>query len=197
MTKELELLQSIATRRKTVRRFTTEKPPLELVYKALDTACQAPSGSNTQPWRFMIVEDPVVKSRIREAAETGEKVFYETISAERKKKYNAMGHTWKKPMLEKAPILLVVAADATAPNFRPSVWLAVGYLVLALEAVGLGSVTYTPSEAELVRKALGIPDEYTLETILPLGYPADPKDKAPRKPAKELTRVNYWGVPGS
>jgi nitroreductase len=192
MSTQTEMLKSLATCRKTVRRFQTESPIIEDIYTALETVCQAPSGSNTQPWRFLIVDEPAIKTKIRAAAEAGEKVFYDSISEERRKKYQAMGNSWKKPMLEQAPLLLVVAADTRAPNYLPSVWLAVGYLVLALEAAGLGSVTYTPSDAEIVRSALDIPKEFSVEAILPVGYAEDPKKKGDRQTAKELTSVNQW-----
>lgn len=194
MQTDSEMLNTIATKRKTVRRYKPDIPPIEDIYKVLDTVRQAPSGSNKQPWRFLVVDDPSVKSMIRKAAETGEKVFYASISEEHRKMYNAMGNSWKKPMLEQAPYLIVVVSDTTAPNYHPSAWLAIGYLVLTLEAVGLNSVTYTASDSKLIHSALEIPDKYRLETILPVGYSNDPKEKLPRKKLKELIYKNNWGV---
>ena len=60
-------------RRRTVRQFSPEPVPLELIEAAITVAASAPSGANRQPWTFMVVSDPVVKRRIREAAEAEER----------------------------------------------------------------------------------------------------------------------------
>jgi nitroreductase len=190
-----EVVMKLAVQRKTIRRFKPEVPSLRDIQHVLETVCQAPSGSNKQPWRFVIIDDPAVKTRVRNSAEAGEKVFYNAISKESRKAYHSMGNSWKKPMLEQAPILIAVISDMREPNYRPSVWLAVGYLILALEAVGLGTVTYTPSDHEMVRVALDIPEEFQLETILPVGYADDPKSKGYRKDLKALAYQNHWGNP--
>ena len=192
MTTPISMLSQLAAKRKTVREFTPSKPDLNRILDALEIARQAPSGSNQQPWRFLIVDDAAPKTRIREAAEQGEKVFYETISEDKRLAYEAMGHTWRKPMLEQAPVLLVVLSDTRAPNHRPSVWIAVGYIILAIEAAGLGTVTYTPSDAQRVADALHIPDDFQVETILPIGFSASNKAKKDRKPLQDLTFYNQW-----
>lgn len=191
----LEILLKLAEKRKTVRSFTPEKPDLRIIIKVLETARQAPSGSNKQPWLFMVIDDPRIKSLIRGAAEKGEKRFYETISEERRLSYAAMGNTWQKPMLETAPILITVLSDTRAPNYRPSVWLSIGYILLALEAAGLHTVTYTPSDAKIVREALHIPDSFRVETILPIGFSADSTEKKPRKSLSEIVLYNQWETP--
>jgi nitroreductase len=190
-----DLLFKLAEQRKTVRKFTGEKPALKPILAALKTAGQAPSGSNKQPWQFLIIDDPEIKARVRTAAETGEKEFYGAISEEKRLAYEAMGNTWKKPMLEQAPVLVAVVSDTGAPNYRPSVWLAIGYLVLALEAAGLHTVTYTPSYPDIVRKALAVPDGFRVELILPIGFSADSTPKKLRKPMDELVFHNQWKVP--
>jgi len=187
-----DILLSLATQRKTVRKFTPDMPSNKDIERVLETVCQAPSGSNEQPWRFLIIDKPAVKARIRQAAEDGEKIFYENIGEENRRKYKAMGHSWRKPMLEKAPLLIVVLADTTSPNFRPSVWLSIGYMVLALEAAGISSVTYTPSDGKRVESVLDIPDRFQLESILPVGYSDDPKIKGLRKAFTEVTYMNRW-----
>jgi nitroreductase len=190
-----DILFKLAKQRKTVRKFKPEQPALERIMAALKMAGQAPSGSNKQPWQFLIIDDPGVKARVRTAAETGEKEFYGAISEEKRLAYEAMGNTWKKPMFEDAPVLVVVVSDTNAPNYRPSVWLAVGYLILALEAAGLHTVTYTPSHSDIVRKVLDIPDGFRVETILPIGFSADSAPKKPRKPLGNLVFYNHWNVP--
>jgi len=192
---QIKALLKLATQRKTVREFKRAIPSVENIEEVLNTVCQAPSGSNMQPWRFMVIDDPKLKTGIRQAAEIGEKAFHEKLSEEKKNKYQTMGVSWQKPMLEQAPILIAVLSDRNSPNSKPSVWLAVGYLVLGLEAVGLGSVTYTPSDYKKVQAVLEVPDEFKLETILPIGYSNDSKVKGYRKPLEEVTYRNRWGEP--
>ncbi|MCF6246287.1 MAG: nitroreductase family protein [Desulfobacula sp.] len=187
-----KMLIELAEKRKTTRKFTQEKPSLKKILDVLEIARHAPSGSNKQPWRFIVINDSKVKALIREASEKGEKKFYKTISKKRRLAYKAMGNTWQKPMLEKAPILVAVISDTKAPNYRPSVWLSIGYIILSIEAAGLSTVTYTPSDPDIVRKALEIPDFFQIETILPIGFSADPKRKKPRKSLNELVFKNQW-----
>jgi len=56
-------------RRRSVRQFSLEPVPFELVANAVRTAGTAPSGAHQQPWTFVVVSDPAVKQRIRSAAE--------------------------------------------------------------------------------------------------------------------------------
>jgi nitroreductase len=62
-------IHSLAMRRKTVRQFLSTPIKLQIVIEAIATACQAPSGANTQPWRFVVVQDQRLKRRIREVCE--------------------------------------------------------------------------------------------------------------------------------
>src|SRR5437763_6834079 len=63
--------------RRSIRRFSPEPVPLELVENAIRAAGTAPSGAHQQPWTFVLVCDPEVKRRLREGAEAEEREFYE------------------------------------------------------------------------------------------------------------------------
>jgi nitroreductase len=184
----------IATKRKTSRIFKQDPPNEDDINYILETARQAPSGSNTQPWRFIIVSDPDQKQKIREAAEKGEKGFYESISSEKKKWYDKKGLSPSKPLLTQAPVLIVVLGDTTAPNYKPSVWVSISYVILAAEERGLSTVTYTPSNPKLVSVAVAAPEDFLVESILPIGYSSDSKEKEFRKPLSELAFRDMWGV---
>ena len=186
-----------ATSRKTARIFKEDPVREEDTKYILETARQAPSGSNTQPWRFILVSDPQQKQRIREAAEKGEQAFYESISPERKKWYKEKGLSPSKPVLTQAPLLIVVLGDTKAPNYKPSVWVSIAYAILAAEEKGLATLTYTPSGADLVTKAVEAPDNFLVESILVVGYSNDPKLKEYRKPLSELVFRDKWGVSSS
>ncbi|NIM45714.1 MAG: hypothetical protein GTO54_08855 [Nitrososphaeria archaeon] len=67
----------LAKNRKSVRKFSCNRINTDDVYRALKVAAQAPSGANRQPWRFLIISDPDVKKRVKDACEKGEKEFYD------------------------------------------------------------------------------------------------------------------------
>jgi nitroreductase len=185
-----------ATSRRTTRKYRGDPVSEGDIRYVLETIRQSPSGSNSQPWQVIVVDDPEAKTAIREASEAGEKAFYKSIIPERKKGYNAKGLSPSKPLLTEAPALLVVLGDTTAPNYKPSVWVSIGYAILAAEEKGLSTVTYTPSDPVLVTEAVGAPEEYLVEAILPLGYSDDPKPKEPRKPVEEFIHKNKWAHRG-
>ena len=183
----------LATKRKTARKFKPTSITEEDIEYILETARQAPSGSNRQPWRFIIVKSPEIKKKIRETAEAGERGFYDNLSPERKGWYNEKGLSPSKPNLTEAPLLIVVVGDTSAPNYKPSLWVSIAYMVLAIEERGLATVTYTPSDPNLVSEALGAPDGFMVESILPIGYSDDSKEKETRKEISEITFREYWG----
>jgi iodotyrosine deiodinase len=67
---------SLMLERRSVCHFSDEPVPRVLLENALEVAASPPSGANRQPWRFVVVEDPAVKARIRRAAEREEELLY-------------------------------------------------------------------------------------------------------------------------
>lgn len=185
----------LATKRKTTRVYSEDPVNPEDVRYILETIGQSPSGSNTQPWRIVLVEDMESKKRVREAAEKGEQNFYDSISPDRKVWYDSKGLSPSKPLLTEAPALLVVLGDTNAPNYKPSIWVSIGYAILAAEEKGLSTVTYTPSDPVLVTEVIGAPEGFIVESVIPLGYSADDKPKEDRKSVSEFTFRNQWDTP--
>ncbi len=184
----------LAKSRKTVRKFSKEKPPLESVMKALEVAKEAPSGMNAQPWHFVIVEDGDLRRSIRETCERAEREFYERVSGRLGSWLRERGFSWEKPFLTEAPYLVAVFGHVKDPFWIQSVWIAVGYMLLALEELGLGGVTYTPPNPRDVEKILEAPNDWRLQTIIPVGYPADEKPKYPRKDLKLVVSFNRFQI---
>jgi iodotyrosine deiodinase len=173
-------------RRRTVRHFSAEPVPLDVIDAAIEAAGTAPSGANRQPWTFVLVTDAAVKRRIREAAETEEREFYERRAPEEWLAALApLGTDWRKPFLETAPCLIVVfsrdydpvrLADGTerrAKNYyvQESVGIAVGVLLTALHLAGLATLTHTPSPMGFLREILGRPRHERPYLLIPTGYP--------------------------
>jgi iodotyrosine deiodinase len=175
-------------RRRTVREFSPEPVPLELVEHAVGTAASAPSGANQQPWRFVVVTDPSVKRRIREAAETVERESYERrMPDEWLEALAPLGTDWHKPFLEIAPVLIVVfrieygleidgeGAERRTKHYyvNESVGLACGFLLAALQYAGLATLTHTPSPMGFLAEILERPGNEKPFLLIPVGYPAE------------------------
>ena len=201
-----DFLTRIAKRR-TVRDFSDEPVPWELVRNAVRAAALAPSGANRQPWRFVVIADPAVKREIRIAAEAEEKESYERRMPEEWLEALApLGTDWHKPFLETAPYLIAVfkmdfepapapggVDDGTAVTRKnyyasESVGIACGFLLAALHFSGLATLTHTPSPMGFLSRILGRPAHEKPYLLVPVGYPAANAKvpDIPRKPEDEV-----------
>ncbi len=169
--------------RRTVREFSPEPIPLELVENAIAAAGTAPSGAHQQPWTFVVVSDPVLKRQIREAAEQEERRSYEgRMPDEWLEALRRLGTDWRKPHIEQAPHLIAVFEQAYGYRadgskikhyyVRESVGIAVGLLLASLHQAGLATLTHTPSPMGFLREILGRPDNERPYVLVPVGYPA-------------------------
>ncbi|MBK8022719.1 MAG: nitroreductase family protein [Chloroflexi bacterium] len=198
-------LETMRTRR-TVRDFSTEDVPFELIENAIRAAATAPSGANQQPWTFVVVRDPAIKRQIREAAEAEERESYERrMSAEWLAALEPLGTDWHKPHLEEAPYLIVVFAHAYGVEsaedgsetrvkhyyVTESVGIAVGFLLCALHHAGLATLTHTPNPMAFLSQILGRPANERALVVIPVGYPsADAQVPAiTKKPLDEVMVV--------
>jgi iodotyrosine deiodinase len=187
--------EELATRR-SVRHFSDEPVPEVVLLEAIRTAASAPSGANKQPWTFVLVTDPEIKRRIREAAEEEERAFYGGRAPERwLEDLRPLGTGPDKPFLETAPALIVVFAqkhggEANSRHYyvNESVGIACGFLIAALHHAGLATLTHTPSPMAFLSQILGRPDYERAYVLMPVGYPA-PGCEVPdieRKPLSEV-----------
>ncbi|MDQ3066799.1 MAG: nitroreductase family protein [Actinomycetota bacterium] len=172
------------SRRRSVRMFSTDPVPYELVANAVAAAGTAPSGAHQQPWTFVVVSDPGVKARLREAAEEEERRNYSgRMSAEWVEALAPLGTDEHKPHLTDAPYVIVVfeqvygldPAGGKRKHYyaRESVGIAVGFLLAALHEAGLVALTHTPSPMGFIRTLLERPVNERAFCVVPVGYPAD------------------------
>lgn len=166
-------------RRRTVRDFSAEPVPFEIVRDAVAAAATAPSGANLQPWRFVVVHDPEVKRRLRAGAEDEERRFYQSkASQEWLAALEPLGTDWRKPFLEIAPWVIVVFELHKGPSSpkpyyaKESVGIATGFLLAALHRAGLATLTHTPSPMRWINKVLDRPAEERAFVMIPVGWPA-------------------------
>ena len=188
--------------RRSVRDFSPEPVPFPVIEYALRTAGTAPSGANMQPWRFIVVQDPEVKRRIRAAAEAEERESYEhRMPAAWLRRLAALGTGWHKPFLEDAPYLIAVfrvdwEVDETGerePTYyaAESVGIAVGLLLAALHTAGLATLTHTPSPMRFLSEILNRPKNEKPFVLIPVGYPAEDVQvpDITRKPLGEIMQI--------
>ena len=171
-------------RRRTVREFSNRPVPRDIIEMALKAAGTAPSGANLQPWHFVVVSGAETKKKIRVAAETEEREFYEhRASAEWLAALAPLGTDSNKPFLETAPFLIAVFLQkfGKLPDGRrvkhyypvESTGLATGILVTALHQAGLATLTHTPSPMKFLNEILDRPKSERPFLLLVVGYPAE------------------------
>jgi nitroreductase len=155
--------EEVIEKRRSIRKFKDTPVSRENILKILEAARIAPSASNRQPWHFIVVEDK------------------ETIKKLAKQEWAA-----------KAPAMIVGLADqAASPNWCSNdLGIAFEHIVLAVTNLGLGACWMGQiGREELVKGLLGIPDNYKVVVVLPLGYP----DEAPvPKERKSLDAIVSW-----
>jgi iodotyrosine deiodinase len=185
--------------RRSVRMFSSEPVPRELVENAIRVAGTAPSGAHQQPWTFVAVSDPELKARLRAAAEEEERDFYERRAPEEwREALEPIGTDAVKTHITDAPWVVVVLEQAWRPGpdgrklkhyyVRESVGIAVGFLLAAIQASGLCALTHTPSPMGFLRELLGRPEHERPYVLIPVGYPAAGATvpSLERKPLEEI-----------
>lgn len=199
----------LSTTRSVRRRLDLDRPVgLDVVLDCLRLAAQAPTGSNRQDWRWMVITDPAKRAEIaRRYAENG--TGYLTRAAreapdERTRRVyeGALAFT---EVLHRVPVLVIPCIEGRfdgAPNgvvassygsILPAAW----SFLLALRSRGLGSVWTTLhlfQEGE-VAELLGIPDNVTQVALFPVAYTIGTDFRpAARRPVEEVTFIDTWGT---
>ena len=169
-------------RRRTVRDFSDRPVAREVIEACLLAAGTAPNGANRQPWHFVVVGDPEIKRKIREAAEEEERAFYSGRASDAwLEALEHLGTDAEKPFLVRAPYLIVIFAEShevgedgeKVKNYyvTESVGIATGMLITAVHRAGLVSLTHTPSPMGFLNEILGRPKNERAFLILVVGYP--------------------------
>lgn len=165
----MDVMEAIRTRR-SIRAYKPDPVPEDLLLQVLEAARLAPSAGNRQPWLFVVVRDPAVKERLREAY--GAEWFFE------------------------APVAICACCSGECAWTRADgkcyadvdVTIAMDHLILAAWELGLGTCWIGAFDAAKVTEVLGLPDGYAPVAMTPLGYPAQQPEAKPRKPLEEIVR---------
>lgn len=187
-------------RRRSVRDFSPDPVPRELIENALLVAGSAPSGANQQPWTFVAVHDGPTKRRIRTAAEHEEELLYrERATGEYLAAIEPIGTTASKPHITDAPCLIAVFEQPWRWEegekrkhyyVRESVGIAVGFLLGALHLSGLGTLTHAPSPMGFLREILERPENERPFLLVATGFPAEGAEV----PVLEKKRLEQFAV---
>ncbi|MDY6964357.1 MAG: nitroreductase family protein [Halobacteriota archaeon] len=168
--------------RRSIRKYKPDPVPDESLLQILEAARLAPSGSNTQPWRFIVVKGEETRKKLKEAA-------------------------FNQRFVGQAPVVIVCCGDLTcwrqlskrATDLTPvmeewglkdvtsrmtatvrNVAIAVEHMVLQAEELGLGTCWVGLIDRKKVREMLKIPDHLVIVSLLPIGYPAEDPGQRPR-----------------
>lgn len=175
----MDLFQTIAGRR-SIRKYRERPVEAEKLRLVLDAARLAPSWKNWQCWRFLVIADAAKKARIVEA-------FPEDNPGR-----NA---------LLQAPLVIVVCAapaESGVENgidyFIADTAIAFEHLCLAAQALGLGTCWMGWYDEEKLKGATGVPADFRVVGVTPLGYPDQEPKARPRKELYEIAYLEEWGV---
>jgi nitroreductase len=176
--------RDLMEKRRSVRHFSNQPVPEDVIRDILMTAASAPSGANKQPWVFCAISDPDIKNHIRKAAEIEEyQNYHGRMSDTWKEDLKPLGTDWNKEFLDVVPWIIVVfrkpydisPSGQTEKNYyvNESVGIACGMLIAAIHQAGLVCLTHTPSPMEFLTKILDRPANEKPYLLIPVGYPAD------------------------
>lgn len=172
-------------KRRSVRCFSKEHVPIEVIENIVKAAGTAPSGAHCEPWTFVVVKDPGLKSQIRDIVEQEEYLNYDRRMGNKwVTDLQFIGTTNEKPYLEEAPYIILVMKQQyhtgedgtkfTHYYYEISTAIAAGFLLTAIHMAGLVTVTTTPLNAGIaLRELLGRPDSEKVMLLLPVGYPSE------------------------
>jgi nitroreductase len=205
----MDIYEALYTTR-AMRRVRPDPIPDDVQARIIDAAIRAPSGGNTQNWRFMLVDDPDVKAKLGPLYRDAMSQLWATAYAER------IAHANENPddpasasllrivrssqhladHFEAVPLYLIAFTrnDASGGSIFPAVWSA----QLAARAQGVGSALTTilgifhPAESF---QALGVPADkgWQMACCVSFGYPTGKWGVAARRPAHEVAYRNSWG----
>lgn len=181
----MDILREIESRR-SVRKFQTRPVSEEAVRQIIEAGRLAPSGNNSQPWRFLIVRDEETKKRIVAADSNQQWMLDAPVFIV------CMGDI-RSRMAEN--VLKSVDEDTGLPDMRRIVrdmGIAVGYMLLEIEHMGLSTCWTGAYDQKAMREAAGVPEYMYISGVLPIGYGAEAPKARSRKDYDDIVRFERW-----
>ena len=193
-----------------MRRLDKKPVPEELLVKLIDAANQAPSGSNMQNGRWIVVRDPEVKQQLADLNRKGVEAYIapqasraEALPHQSAEKRQRMLKSviWQMEHMHEIPALVIACLEFGAPvdaaaamRGAGSIWPGVQNLLLAARALGLGAAPTTLGlqDQKAVREVLDMPDSMAAFCLIPVGYPLGKFGPVTRKPVSDIMRFDRW-----
>lgn len=199
-------IYEIMNTQRAVRQWTDQPVPRETIRRIIEAATKAPSGSNLQPWAFVVITDDDKRQLLADAIRTS---FQQRFGGQRPDPEQIEDPVQRRMMrgafrlfdnFAAAPVLIIpclLKVQSPAPEgllAGSSIYPSIQNLMLAARAEGLGTVLTTPQDGirDLLASEIGIPDEATPVAIIPLGWPAVPFGPVNRKPVEQFLHWNGW-----
>ena len=203
----LDVFDAMRTNR-AVRRYRLDAVPDDVLRRCLEAATWAPSGSNRQPWRFVVLRSPEVRAVLGPAyrrgwAEMGAGYGLSEVDPDDNSPRARMGRTMQEFVdnFESVPVYVLFCVEGRG---RPpllsdgaSIYPAMQNFMLAARAHGLGTVptTWFAYAEDELRQVVGIPDEWLIAALLPVGYPRGGHGPVRRRPVDDFVRLDQWEAP--
>lgn len=206
-----EALEALLRSRRSVRRFRKDVPPRALVERLLEAAVSAPSASNKQPWRFLVVESREVIGRMAGAVREAVDRIARHIEPASEAAFRAYGDYFTR--FEAAPVVVValhrplsllsnLSGETMPGEDRARIEsmerssglmgtaMALQNLLLAAHAHGLGASGMTgPLVAvDRIREILEVPESWQVAAFVPVGFPAEDPLPTDRKSIDKVVR---------
>jgi nitroreductase len=209
MSEEMTLKDAIYNCR-AMRKLDTKEVPEELLIELIDAANQAPSGSNMQNGRWIVVRDAKVKQQLADLNRKGVEAYIGPQAArpgslphqseeKRKRMLNAV--LWQMEHMHEIPALVIACFEfgekvsgSAVLRSGGSIWPGIQNLLLTARALGLGAAptTLALGDQDAVRKVLNLPETMAAICLIPVGYPLGKFGPVTRKPVAEIMRFDRW-----
>ena len=162
--------------RRSIRRYSDEPVPEELLAQVLEAGRWAPSASNRQPWKFIVIREQAVRQAVAEHA------AYFFI---------------KWAHVAEAPVIIALCGESGNRVYRQflheDIGLAGGQMMLQAAALGLGTCWVGGLDREAIATVLQLPSQIELVGLLTLGFPEEEPAPPARKTLAEIVYHNTYG----
>ncbi|MFT5578920.1 MAG: nitroreductase [Paraglaciecola psychrophila] len=193
-----------------MRRLDSKEVPEPMLVKLIAAANQAPSGSNGQNGRWIVVRDSATKQKLAQLNRKGVEDYLTPMlqnpgslphQTEDKRRRMVQSVVWQMEHMHEIPALIVACMDfgvtATAPMVASgagSIWPGIQNLLLAARALGLGAAptTLALGNTAAVKELLQLPDSMAAYCLIPVGYPLGSFGPVTRKPLADIMRFDRW-----
>lgn len=187
-----------------MRRIKSEQVPEDMLVKLIEAANQAPSGSNSQNARWVVVRDPDTKKQLADLnrlhAEPYIKPNLDKPASEKQKRMlDAV--VWQMDHMHEIPALIVACFDYPEKvdglgvyRSAGSVWPGIQNLLLTARSLGLGAAPTTLAlrDQDAVREVLNLPETFAALCLIPVGYPMGKFGPVSRRPVSDIMRFDRW-----